>query len=167
MNDTTLSAIDALIESFEKNTYTLKHVESILKYMVGLSVIDDRPTINAITKVLSFCTKDFVKEPILEAIQNKEIASEIKVCLLSSCWESGLDYSSNLNVFVDALLNGNEAMAIEAYTIILETTSNNSDLKKLIEDINITDQKNYTPAHRILINDSLQHLINLYNNYQA
>lgn len=167
MNDTTLSAIDALIESFEKNTYTAKHVDSLLKYLISLNVNEDMSTVSAITKVLSFCTKDIVKEPILEALQNDEMSNEIKARLISSCWESGLDYSSNLNVFVDALLKGNEAMAIEAYTLILETTSSNSDLKKLIEDINLTDQRNYTPAHRILINDSLQHLISLFNNSKS
>jgi hypothetical protein len=47
--------------------------------------------------------------------------------------------------------------------MIVEFSGKNDQLKKSIEDITNTDQKNYPPAHRILINDSLQHLINLYN----
>jgi hypothetical protein len=82
---------------------------------------------------------------------------------LAVCWESGLDYSSYLDVFVDALITGNEIVAIEAYTLILEFAKKDSPVKQAIEDITKTDQQNYSPAHRILINDSLQHLINIHN----
>lgn len=163
MNDTTLSAIDSLIASFEKDTYTEKHVESLLNYLVELDEKEDKTTIMAITKVLSFCTKDFVKVPVVNTLKQIEATNAIKASLLAVCWESGLDYSNYLDVFIDALINGNEAVAIEAYTMILEFTDKNNDMKKAIEDITNTDQTAYSPAHRILINDSLQHLINLYN----
>ena len=70
MNETTLSAIDALINSFEKDTYTQKHVISLLNYLVELDEKEEKQTINAITKVLSFCTKEFVKEPIIETLKS-------------------------------------------------------------------------------------------------
>ncbi len=66
MNETTLSAIDALIESFEKNTYTERHVESLLNYLVALDENEDRQTTNAIAKVLGVCSKDFVQKSIIE-----------------------------------------------------------------------------------------------------
>jgi len=163
MNDTTLSAIDSLIASFEKDTYSEKHVISLLNYLVELDEKEDKTTIIAITKVLSFCTKDFVRAPIVETLKNIDSSNAIKSSLLAVCWESGLDYSDYLDVFVDALIKGNEAVAIEAYTMILEFTNKNSKLKQAIEDITNTDQTSYSPAHRILINDSLQHLITLYN----
>jgi len=163
MNETTLSAIDALIESFEKDSYTEQHVNSLLNYLVALNETEDQQTINAITKVLSFCTKDFVKTPIIETIKNISSSNNTKASLLAVCWESGLDYSSYLDVFVDALITGNEIVAIEAYTLILEFAKKDSPVKQSIEDITKTDQQNYSPAHRILINDSLQHLINIHN----
>lgn len=163
MNETTISAIDALIESFEKDTYTEKHVLSLLNYLLELDETEDKQTINAITKVLSFCTKDFVKAPIAETIKSIDSSNAIKASLLAVCWESGLDYTNYLDVFVDALINGNEAVAIEAYTMILEFTNKDPYLKQAIEDITKTDQQHFSAAHRVLINDSLQHLINLYN----
>lgn len=163
MNETTLSAIDALIESFEKDAYTEKHVNSLLNYLVELKEEEDKETMKAITKVLSYCTKDFVKTPIIETIKSIDSSNNIKAALLAVCWESGLKYSSYLDVFVDALIHGNEAVAIEAYTMILEFTTSDSKIKEGIELINKTEQKNFSPAHRILINDSLQHLIHLYN----
>ncbi len=163
MNETTLSAVDALIASFEKDTYTVKHVESLLNYLVALNEKEDRTTINAITKVLSFCTKDFVIAPIISTLKSIDSSNATKASLLAVCWESGLDYTNNLDVFVDALIKGDEAVAIEAYTMIMEFTSKNDKLKGAIEVITNTDQKLYTPAQRILLNDSLQHLINLYN----
>ncbi len=163
MNDNTLSAIDSLIASFEKDSYTEKHVISLLNYLVELDEKEEKSTIIAITKVLSFCTKDFVKAPIVNTLKSIDSSNAIKTSLLAVCWESGLDYTDYLEVFVDALIKGNEAVAIEAYTMILEFTDKNSKFKQAIEDISNTDQTNYSPAHRILINDSLQHLINLYN----
>lgn len=161
MNETTLSAIDALIESFEKNTYTERHVESLLNYLVALDENEDLQTINAIAKVLGFCNKDFVQKSIIERLGHKDTTNHIKTCLLTACWESGLNYSPFIDVIVQAMLSGNERVAIEAYTVILECNESGDTLKKAIEEINHSDQKNYSPAHRILINDSLHHLIAL------
>lgn len=169
MNETTLSAVDALIESFEKDTYTEKHVVSLLNYLVALHAVEDKQTIHAITKVLSFCTKDFVKAPIINTVKSIDASNAIKASLLAVCWESGLDYTNHLDVFVDALIHGNEIVAIEAYTMIMEFSAKTDNLKQAIEEINNTDQKDFSPAHRILINDSLQHLIHLYqssNNHE-
>jgi len=163
MNDTTLSAIDTLVASFEKNNYTEKHVLSLLNYLSELKEQEDKQTVKAIIKVLGFCTKDFVREPIITTLNKIESSNPVKAQLLSVCWESGLDYSNHLDVFVDALINGNEIIAIEAYTMIMEFTNNSEKVKKAIEEINKTNQANYSPAHRILINDSLQHLIQLHN----
>jgi hypothetical protein len=163
MNDTTLSAIDDLIVSFEKDTYAEKHVVSLLTYLTSLEEKEDKETIDAIVKVLSFCTKDFVRAPIIDTIKHVESSPAIKASLIAICWESGLDYSNYLDVFVDALLKDNEIVAIEAYTLIMELVTKTDQFKKAIETITNTEQTNYSAAHRILINDSLQHLIGLYN----
>lgn len=163
MNETTLSAIDALINSFEKDTYTQKHVISLLNYLVELDEKEEKQTINAITKVLSFCTKEFVKEPIIETLKSIKSSTATKASLLAVCWESGLNYTDYLDVFVNELIQNNEIVAIEAYTMIMEITAVSPKVKQAIELIHQTDQKNYSSAHRIIINDSLQHLISLHN----
>lgn len=162
MNEASIKAVDSLIATFEKDTYTPKHVESLLNYLLDLDSADDYQTIAAITKVLGFCTKDFVKVPMIDALSNKSISHEIKAALLTACWESGIDYSAHTSIFVDPLLNGNELVAIEAYTLITELTNYHESMKEAIETITKTNQENYSPAHRVLINDSLHHLISLY-----
>lgn len=59
---------------------------------------------------------------IMEAIQNQHFAPELKE-LLASCWENGLDYSEYLSLFVDVLIDGEFAVAFEAYTVIMNMTS--------------------------------------------
>lgn len=157
-----MAAVDALVVSFENNTYTKKHVESLLEYMLALPD-DDVATIAAISKVLGYCTKDFVKAPIIAALSKNDINSKVKTALITACWESGIDYSEHITLFTQALLSADEGVAIEAYTVITEMTNSHPELKRAIEEIAQTDQQLYPASQRILINDSLNHLINLYN----
>ncbi len=166
MEQNTIKAIDELINSFQKNAYTEKEVKALLQYLVALKLPEDQPGIHAIIKVLGFCTKDFVKELIIKTIQSLEASHPIKPLLLSVCWESGLDYEAYLRVFVDILLETNELAAIEANTIITELMPNKEALKQAIEAINNSEQSAYSPTHRVLINDSLQFILNQYNSLQ-
>ncbi|MCC6252840.1 MAG: hypothetical protein IT238_10295 [Bacteroidia bacterium] len=161
MKDNASLAIDLLISNFENNTYTEKHISSLLDYLVGLKDNEDIQTVESIIKVLGYCTKDFVKENIVNTINNPKTSHKIKKALISVCWESGIDYSDYLFNFVQYLSGSDESIAIEAYTVINEMGGRPKDLEKSIEHINNTNQESYTPTHRILINDSLQHLITL------
>jgi hypothetical protein len=69
---------------------------------------------------------------IIEAIQNQKYAPELKE-LVSSCWENGMDYSDYLSLFVDLLLESELLVALEAYTVILNTTAKISREKIDIE----------------------------------
>lgn len=164
MEASTVTAIDTLIESFQKNTYTLKHVEGLLAYLVDCNEVEDTATIAAIIKVLQFCKKDFVPKAIATALPKLENKNSIKAKLIAVCWESGLDYNNYLSVFVDELIKDNELVALEVFTLISEMGEHTEQVKQAIEKIHHTEQTNYSAAHRIFINDSLQHLITLQQN---
>lgn len=59
---------------------------------------------------------------IVEAIQNQKYAPELKE-LVSSCWENGMDYSQYISLFIDLLIGNDLPIALEAYTVIMNTES--------------------------------------------
>ena len=66
-----------------------------------------------------------LKEPdaipyLLSAIADKKYAFVLKG-LISSCWENGMDYSTHIPLFVDILIENNLEVALEAYTVIINT----------------------------------------------
>jgi hypothetical protein len=54
---------------------------------------------------------------IINAIKNSK-SQDIQKILLTSIWQSGLDYSAHLEIFVDLFISGNFEIAFEAFTII-------------------------------------------------
>jgi hypothetical protein len=54
---------------------------------------------------------------LIEAVKNEKYASE-RAKLVSACWENGLDYSSDLPLFVDLVIANDLVVAFEAYTVI-------------------------------------------------
>lgn len=69
---------------------------------------------------------------IKESAAREEIIHEIKgnyknptiAMLVSSCWQSGLDYSIYISDFARAFNNGDYATALECYTVIEESLKN-------------------------------------------
>ena len=55
---------------------------------------------------------------IVEAVRNQKYAPELKD-LVACCWESGLDYSNYISLFVDLLIESDFRIAFEAYTVIM------------------------------------------------
>ena len=54
---------------------------------------------------------------IIEAIQNERYKKEISI-LVSSCWQSSLDFSKYLPVFIDIFISEQFQTAFEAFTVI-------------------------------------------------
>jgi len=54
---------------------------------------------------------------ILEAIQNVKCKNN-KCEIVSSCWKSGLDFSSALDVFLEILISDEFTIALEAYSVL-------------------------------------------------
>lgn len=54
----------------------------------------------------------------------KEQQSEILSLLVAACWKNGLDYSSYVDDFVNVFLEANYLTALDALTVIENTTTN-------------------------------------------
>jgi hypothetical protein len=58
-------------------------------------------------------------EILAEAIENPEYR-EIQTPLVAACWQNGLSYGKQITTFVDVVIKGDYAAAIEAFTVIEE-----------------------------------------------
>ena len=58
-------------------------------------------------------------EILADAIENPEYR-EIQTPLVAACWQNGLSYGKQINTFVDVVVKGDYAAAIEAFTVIEE-----------------------------------------------
>ena len=99
---------------------------------------------------------------IIEAINKKEYAN-IAHSLISSCWQSGLDYSNYLNIFVDLTIVSEYLIALEAFTVI-ENIQENINEEKITLAINklkenITIEKNQ--EKQILLNELIKVIQNI------
>lgn len=85
--------------------------------------VSQNPEVKAkITDLFSNLKESDAIPLIMEAIQNQRFAPELKE-LLASCWGNGLDYSEYLSLFIDLLVDGDFAVAFEAYTVIMNMSS--------------------------------------------
>lgn len=163
MTEQKTMAIDRLISSLEEGTYNAKHIEALLAFLFESETNGDNTTSETIIKVLGYCTNPVIREPIVKAIEESDSGSDLKTKLITICWESGLDFSPWLTVFVYALLDKNEMAAIEAYTLICECTVAPKNMQQVMELLCKSDQTLYSKSQQILINDALNYLIELYN----
>ncbi len=82
--------------------------ESVEKELIRLLAdVKDRAAVPLIT--------DGLKNPDLEAAQAN---------LVSACWQSGLDYSHELKLFIRIFLEGDYRTALESFTVIEESILN-------------------------------------------
>jgi hypothetical protein len=75
---------------------------------------------------------------VIEAIQSTRFEKYI-TRLLTTCWQSGLDYSDHLLVFAEQFIKGDYKTAIEAFSVIEEwifesNPATISDCKKYLKD---------------------------------
>ena len=68
-------------------------------------------------------------EIIVNSIQN-HIENPNTIGLLSACWQSSLDFSNYLPLFIDILCNGDYQASFEAFTVI-ENSIGSVDLKRI------------------------------------
>jgi hypothetical protein len=90
----------------------------IMPYLFDLMI--DNPPIEitvAIVKLLNEIKNQGCAIETINALKNDKYKSITKE-LLTSCWNSGLDYTSNLELFVDLFVCNNFDIAFEAFTII-------------------------------------------------
>jgi hypothetical protein len=91
---------------------------------IGLLVATfDRTVEKEILKAIGSFMNDLkYKSALPEVITEirREWKPETKRMLVASCWQSGLNYSSNLSDFADTFLKGDYLTAIECFTVMEE-----------------------------------------------
>lgn len=131
----------------DNNTAILQAIDSLrneqpFEGVVGLLVsLYNKSDDKLIRKTIELFMND-LKHPSSRA----EVVNEIKKpwkestksMLVSSCWQSGLDYSGYLDDFVNIFLEGDYVTAIECLTVISESVHNinRSAKEKIIRIIN-------------------------------
>jgi len=78
-----------------------------------------------------------VVEKIIKNLKNSEIESE-KILLTSICWQSSLDFSLYIELFVDIAIKGNLELTIEALSVIEDILVQNNYEKAKIKNCLIT-----------------------------
>ena len=118
----------------------------------------DSKIADTIKSFISDIKDSSLKEILIASIRNEKF-NRIKKDLLTICWESRFDFSSQLNIFVDCLINDDFISAFEALTVIENLNADiseeikNEQIKRLKEAITDTDKNK-----RQLIHDAI-HII--------
>lgn len=99
------------------------------------------------------------KEKLIEAIQNPDYIS-IKAILVRICWESTFDFSENIDLFTQILLNDEFPIALEASTVIEEVLYN-IDQNKRQKLLTKLKMEKVDEARTFLLNDIVMKLENI------
>jgi len=105
-----------VLENIEKlrTKGNINDLPAILDFLVSPS----NPVVEKALYNFIFDIKDpKAVEPIIAAIQNTKYQS-IQNKLIEMCWQSSLNFSNHLGLFVDLLIKGNFEIAFEAFTVI-------------------------------------------------
>ena len=86
------------------------------------------------TAILEFIMdiKNQVAVPIITQSIQRHIKDDSTTGLISACWQSNLDFSNDLPLFIDILCNGDYQASFEAFTVIENSIGNVSQ-----ENINL------------------------------
>jgi hypothetical protein len=100
----------------------LKTTGSATLLPLVLELLDNNPAEDIIRDVLSMLSdlREQKCAPVIARFISEKSRSEIVSEIITSCWESRLDYSAHLDVFADCFLVGNYQTALESYTVIEE-----------------------------------------------
>lgn len=116
---------------------------------------------NTIKSFISDIKDSSVKTSLIECLQNKDF-NKIKKDLLNICWESRFDFSEDIELFVDAMINDDFMTAFEALTVIENLEGNiteevkDSQVNKLKEAILSADE-----TKKQLLHDAIQIIPNI------
>lgn len=122
---------------------------------------NDSNTGTTIKAFISDIKDSSIKNILIDCIKNEKFNS-IKKDLLTICWESRFDFSDNLDIFVDCIINDDFMTAFEALTVIENLGTNipveikNKQVDKLKNAILKVDE---TKKH--LIHDAIHIIPNI------
>lgn len=103
--------------------------------------------------------KDENAVPVITiAIQNKKCRND-KASLVASCWKSGLNFSSNLNIFLEIFISEEFTTALEAYSV-LENNIPNMFIKDADKHINyLKNAEQKISADRKPLADDIRYML--------
>ena len=121
---------------------------SVLPELFQLLLVQEDAEIRGeITALLNDLKEKEAAEILVETISNPDFR-QIQNILVASCWQNGLSYGKHIPVFVDVLVSGSYATAIEAFTVIEEAVGEleQKDREALVRSLNsfvhkVDDQK--------------------------
>ena len=119
---------------------TLRKLRSIgnIGYIPELLNLLNKTENQSVRKELVLFIAD-VKNPrvvpfILSGLKDPGL-KDVKGSIISACWQSGLDYSHDIELFVKLFFEGDYATALEAFTVIEEAAINlsRSELNQVLD----------------------------------
>jgi len=116
----------------------------------------DSGIVTQVTALLSDIKDSRFKQMLIEKLTTATRSSE-KSNLLRICWESAIDFSEHLSLFVEILLNDDFISALEASTVI-ENLSGNINEAQIQEAIRRLQQVPPATDKAFLIEDTRSHL---------
>ena len=97
-----------------RNTGNVEIIPHLIKL---LNQNNDTKVENDLTSFFNDLKFQEAANEIIKALKDNSLKNTHQA-LLSSCWQSGLDYSAYINVFVDKFITGTYLEAIESFTVI-------------------------------------------------
>ena len=121
---------------------TLKEVKqegnhSLIPYLVWiLRDTDNKDVQNKVIDILNNLNSQSAVPYLIESIESIK-DEELLNLLISACWKNGLDYSDYVELFVNVFIEYNFSIALEAFTVIENATTNVSeeDIDRMISYI--------------------------------
>lgn len=94
----------------------------------------------------------------IEAIQNYK-GQDLYSQIVSSCWQNGLDFSENIKIFIDLVIEQDLYTAIEAFSVVEENISGLTQLERETQVIYIQSRMKTINEERKKLVIELLHLV--------
>ncbi len=124
----------------EELIFTIKQMRHrgnaiILPHLFDMLIVNKSENVRKeAVKLLNDLKDESCKIEIIKAIKDEKYRS-LRKELVSSCWQSSIDFSSELAVFVDVFKKADFETAFEAFTVI-DNLKHDADLPNLTDTIN-------------------------------
>ncbi len=128
------SVLDGKNKALISTTIASLRVELPFSGAVGILVsyydsTDDQHIKGIIKEFMNDIKDPAAREEVIAETARKRKQETLSM-LISSCWQSGLDYSDYVSEIASVFISGDYATSIECFTVIEESAQKISDLKK-------------------------------------
>lgn len=88
-----------------------------------MSNTDNKSILQEIQRLLADIKDIGIMSHLIEALKDPKL-KKLHAGIASACWQSGLDYSSHLDLFIKLFLESDYMTALEAFSVIEESIEN-------------------------------------------